>query len=152
MCAYWHLLGAEINGVRTGISTYWEGTSRYRVSQKVGIPAVWLRGKTPLQSRTEVGGGWGRVCGRAVNSKDLKRTLSPALSHGMGEGAVSWWSSVVGLVFCRTLKRPDALLDIRPWFQPFSVCYARSNRSAFITLVQAATKSLTNFSFASLWA
>ena len=39
---------------------------------------------------------WGRVL--AVNSIVLKRTLSPALSHGMGEGAFSWWNSVVGLL------------------------------------------------------
>ena len=42
-----------------------------------------------------------------------------------------------------------AEMGLREWYWPFSNHFFKSKRSKFMTLVQAATKSVTNFSFAS---
>ena len=71
------------------------------------------------------------------------------------------WTSIVfvraGYVPTPKRKRPDAVCirALKGRFQvnqPVAGQAARSNRSAFITFVQAETKSLTNFSLLSSWA
>jgi hypothetical protein len=59
-------------------------------------------------------------------------------------------SNLAGRPTKTTQLSDGAISPITPF--PFFSHYARSKRSAFITFVQAATKSLTNFSWLSSWA
>lgn len=71
----------------------------------------------------------------------------------MREGDVVWSSMLADTLSATTAggrhpRRPIAAA-LRSNFGALIRAYARSNRSRFITLCQAATKSRTNFSFAS---
>lgn len=73
----------------------------------------------------------------------------PHWRHGQRVEKIRWWRQTLSLID-EQKRRAAGSLPRLSWFLQDGADYAvRSKRSRFITLVQAATKSLANFSFAS---
>lgn len=76
-------------------------------------------------------------------SKDHDSTQQPKIMEKSGAVKKSFLNALIELI---PLATPLPLLHRQAEWYTHRVCHFRSKRSRFITLVQAATKSLRNFS------